>query len=101
MIFTIYIQSGIERIELARYKLTHVDDLKQLISKIFEEQKQWIQGSERMKKAWKYEIVLIDDIGRKINLIKLHELIHLKEEVTIFFGLTEETISEILAEGIV
>ena len=101
MIFTIYIQSGNERIELARYKITDVDNIKQLLSRVFEEQKQWIEGTEGKQKVWKYEIELIDDFGRRIDLIKFYELIHLKDEVMTFFGISEKTIGEILAEGIV
>jgi hypothetical protein len=101
MIFTIYIQSGNERIELARYKLTDVEILKQLLSRIFEEQKQWIESSKGMHKSWKYEIVFVDDLGKKIDLIKLYELIHVKDEIMTFFGLSEDAISEILAEGLV
>ncbi|NPD89515.1 MAG: hypothetical protein HGN29_12420 [Asgard group archaeon] len=100
MIFTIYIQSGSERIELARYKITDFEILKQLLSRIFEEQKQWIEVTKVIKKTWKYEIVLIDDLGRRIDLIKLYELIHVKDEIMTFFGLSKDTIGEILAEGL-
>ena len=100
MIFTIYIQSGSKRIELARYKLTDVDVLKQLLSRIFEEQKQWLEGNKTIQKTWKYEISLIDDFGRKIDLIKLYELVNIKDEIISFFGLNEDTIGEILAESL-
>ena len=100
MIFTIYIQSGNKRIELARYKLTDIDNLKQLLFRIFEEQKQWTEGTKGIQKTWKYEITLVDDLGRRIDLIRLYELIHVKEEVMTFFRLSKDTIGEILAEGI-
>jgi hypothetical protein len=100
MIFTIYIQSGSKKIELARYKLTDVDVLKQLLSRVFEEQKQWIEGNKAIQKTWKYEISMIDDFGRKIDLIKLYDIVHAKDEIMSFFGLSEDTIGDILAESL-
>jgi len=100
MIFVIYIQSGSERIELARYKLTNVENIKLILSRIFEEQKQWTEVTNSLQKTWKYEIVLKDDLGRKIDLMKLNDLIHSKEEIMSFFGLTEDSIGDILAEGL-
>jgi hypothetical protein len=99
MIFTIFIQSNDRRIELARYKLSNVENLKQLLSRVFEEQKQWIDGLHGKKKTWKYEIALVDDFGRRIDFIKLYEILHLKDELMVFFGLNGDTISELLAEG--
>jgi hypothetical protein len=100
MIFVIFIQSGTERVELARYRLSNVENIKQILSRIFEEQKQWSEMTSTLQKTWKYEIVLKDNLGRKIDLMKLNDLIHSKEEILSFFGLTEESIGDILVEGI-
>ena len=99
MIFKIYIKGKEGKIELTRQKITTVDGLKFFLKNFFEEQKEWIV-EKKEKRTWKYEIAFIDEVGKEVELKKLHELIHESEVILGFFGMTETTIGEILVEGL-
>jgi len=99
MIFKIYVEGKEGKVELTRYKITTVDGLKFFLKNFYEEQKGWLI-ERKEKRAWKYEIAFTDELGREIELKKLHELIHESEEILGFFGMSETAIGEILVEGI-
>ncbi len=99
MIFKIYVEGKEGKIELTRYNITTVDGLKFFLKNLYEEQKGWLV-EKREKRAWNYEIVFTDELGREVELKKLNELIHESEEIISFFEMTELTIGELLVEGI-
>ncbi|MCG3254562.1 MAG: hypothetical protein KAU62_00675 [Candidatus Heimdallarchaeota archaeon] len=99
MVFVIYVEGKEGKIELTRQKITTVDGLQFFLKNFFEEQKGWMI-EEREKRAWSYEIVFVDMMGREVKVKKLHELIHESEEIMRVFEMTERTIGHLLAEGI-
>ena len=99
MVFVIDVEGKEGKIEITRQKITTVDGLQFFLKNFFEEQKEWMI-EEREKRAWSYEIVFVDGMGREVKVKKLHELIHESEEIIRVFEMTERTIGQLLAEGI-
>ncbi len=97
MIFIVYAKGkGEEKIELARNKITGVDDLLFFINHFYEEQREWRERG----KMWEHEIIIVDELGKELLIRNVTELMEKKEEVMSFFQMTKTAIGEILTEGV-
>ncbi len=87
---------GEEKIELARNKITGVDDLLFFINHFYEEQREWRERG----KMWEYEIRIVDEMGKELSMKNITEMMEQKEEVMSFFQMTKTAIGEMLTEGV-
>ena len=99
MVFKIYSENKEKSLELARYKLNDMDNVKFFLSQFFEEQKDWIATEKKLGKGLGYEVILVDDDGNDLPLKNLYEILHSKDEVLSIFSMTSDAIGELLAEG--
>ncbi len=96
MIFIIYAKGkGEEKIELARNKITGVDDLQFFINHFYEEQREWRERG----KMWEHEIIIVDELGKELSMKNITELMEKKGEIMSFFEMTKTAMEEILTEG--
>ena len=100
LVFKIYAAEKEKKLELTRYKLKDITNVKIFLRQFFEDQKDWIKEEKQQGKGLGYEIVLVDEQGEDLPLKNLYELLHSKDEVLSFFSMTTDAIGEILAEGI-
>jgi hypothetical protein len=97
MIFIIYAKGkGEEKIELARNKITGVDDLQFFINHFYEEQREWRERG----KMCEHEIIIVDERGKELSMKNRTELMEKKEETMSFFQMTKTAIGETLTEGV-
>ncbi|MHA1420218.1 MAG: hypothetical protein ACTSVO_00785 [Candidatus Heimdallarchaeaceae archaeon] len=96
MIFVIYAKGkGEEKTELARNKITSVDDLLFFINHFYEEQREWRERG----KMWEHEIRIVDEWGKELSMKNITEMMEKQEEVLSFFQMTEVAIGEMITEG--
>ncbi len=97
MIFIIYAKGkGEEKIELARNKITGVDDLLFFINHFYDEQREWRERG----KMWEYEIIIVDELGKELSMKNITELMEEKGEMLSFFQMTRKAIGEMLTDGV-
>ena len=100
LVFKIYAAETEKKLELTRYKLNNISNVKSFLTQFFEDQKEWIREEKKRGKGLGYEIVLVDDKGEDLSVKNLYELLHAKEELVSFFSMTTDAIGELLAEGV-
>ena len=100
LVFKIYAAEKEQKLELTRYKLKDITNVKTFLRKFFEDQKEWIKEEKQYGKGLGYEIVLVDEKGEDLPVKNLYELLHNKEDILSFFSMTSDAIGELLAEGI-
>ena len=100
MVFRIYAEEKEKKLELTRYKLGNISNVKEFLQKFFEDQREWLREQNNRGKGLGYEIVFVDDKGKDLPMKNLYELIHSREEIASFFSMTADAIGELLAEGI-
>ena len=100
MVFKIYAENKEKSLELARYKLDNINNVKFFLTQFFEEQKDWINREKNQGRGLGYEVVLVDDYGRDLPLKNLYDVLYSKSDVLSIFSLTTDAIGELLAEGI-
>lgn len=100
MVFKIYAEEKEEKLELTRYKLSNIINVKEFLQKFFEEQREWIREQSNLGKGLGYEIVFVDDEGQDLSMKNLYELLHSREDLVSFFSMTADTIGDLLVEGI-
>ncbi|MBY9002215.1 MAG: hypothetical protein KGD64_14945 [Candidatus Heimdallarchaeota archaeon] len=98
MVFKIYAENTEKMLELARYKLKDMKNVKYFLTKFFEEQKDWIKDEQKLGKGLGYEVVLVDESGNDLPLKNLYEILHSKEDILSIFSMTTDAIGELLAE---
>jgi len=97
MIFIIYAKGkGEEKRELARNKITGVDDLQFFINHFYKEQREWRERG----KMWEHEIIIVDEWGKELSVKNITELMEKREEMMSFFQMTKIAIGEMLVEGV-
>jgi len=100
LVFRIYAEEKEKKLELTRYKLKNITNVKSFLTDFFEDQREWIKEEKKSGKGLGYEIVLVDEKGEDLPIKNLYELIHSKDELVSFFSMTTDAIGELLAEGI-
>ena len=100
MVFKIYAEEKEKRLELTRYKLSNISNVKEFLQKFFEDQREWIREQNNRGKGLGYEIVFVDERGDDLPMKNLYDILHSREEIVSFFSLTTDAIGELLAEGI-
>ncbi len=100
MVFKIYAEESEKKLELTRYKLSNIINVKEFLQNFFEEQREWLREQSNLGKGLGYEIVFVDDEGQDLPMKNLYELLHSKEDLISFFSMTADTIGDLLAEGI-
>jgi hypothetical protein len=100
MVFKIYAEEKEKKLELTRYKLSNIINVKEFLQKFFEEQREWIREQSNLGKGLGYEIVFVDDEGQDLSMKNLYELLHSRENLVSFFSMTADTIGDLLVEGI-
>jgi len=100
MVLKIYAEEKEKKLELTRYKLSNIINVKEFLQKFFEEQREWIREQSNLGKGLGYEIVFVDNEGQDLSMKNLYELLHSREDLVSFFSMTADTIGELLAEGI-
>ncbi len=100
MVFKIYAEEKEKKLELTRYKLSNIINVKEFLQNFFEEQREWLREQSSLGKGLGYEIVFVDEKGQDLPMKNLYELLHSKEEFVSFFSMTADTIGELLAEGV-
>lgn len=100
LVFKIYAAEKEQKLELTRYKLKDITNVKTFLRQFFEDQKEWIKEEKQHGKGLGYEIVLVDEQGEDLPVKNLYELLHNKEDLLSFFSMTSDAIGELLAEGI-
>lgn len=100
LVFKIYAAETEKKLELTRYKLNNISNVKTFLTQFFEDQREWIQEKKREGKGLGYEIVLVDEMGEDLSVKNLYELLHAKEELVTFFSMTTDAIGELLTEGV-
>lgn len=100
MVFKIYAEEKEKKLELTRYKLNNIINVKEFLQKFFEEQREWIREQSNLGKGLGYEIVFVDDEGQDLSMKNLYELLHSRENLVSFFSMTADTIGDLLVEGI-
>lgn len=100
LVFKIYTEEKEKKLELTRYKLKNIENVKFFLMHFFEDQKEWLKEEKKQGKGLGYELVLVDDNGEDLPLKKLYELLHSKDEIVSFFSMTTEAIGELLATSI-
>ncbi|MHA1800206.1 MAG: hypothetical protein ACTSYH_12180 [Candidatus Heimdallarchaeaceae archaeon] len=97
MIFIIYAKGkGEEKRELARNKITGVDDLQFFINHFYEEQREWRERG----KMWEHEIIIVDEMGKELSMKKITEMMEKKGETMSLFQMTKTAIGEMITEGV-
>ncbi|MHA1217072.1 MAG: hypothetical protein ACTSSN_02005 [Candidatus Heimdallarchaeaceae archaeon] len=100
MVFKIYAEEKEKKLELTRYKLSNIINVKEFLQKFFEEQREWIREQSNLGKGLGYEIVFVDEEGQDLSMKNLYELLHSREDLVSFFSMTADTIGDLLVEGI-
>jgi hypothetical protein len=100
LVFKIYAAEKEKKLELTRYKLNNISNVKSFLTQFFEDQKEWIREEKKLGKGLGYEIVLVDEKGEDLSVKNLYELLHNKDDLVSFFSMTTDAIGELLAEGI-
>ncbi len=100
MVFKIYTEDKEKKLELTRYKLNDITNVKDFLQNFFEDQREWLKEQNNLGKGLGYEIVFVDDYGRDLPMKNLYEILHTREDLVSFFSMTADTIGELLAEGI-
>ena len=100
MVFKIYAEETEKKLELTRYKLSNMINVKEFLQNFFEEQREWLREQNNLGKGLGYEIVFVDDEGKDLPMKNLYELLHSRDNLGSFFSMTADTIGELLAEGI-
>ena len=100
MVFKIYTEDKEKKLELTRYKLNDISNVKDFLKNFFEDQSEWLKEQNNLGKGLGYEIVFVDDYGRDLPMKNLYEILHTREDLVSFFSMTADTIGELLAEGI-
>ncbi|TFG09400.1 hypothetical protein EU534_02180 [Candidatus Heimdallarchaeota archaeon] len=100
LVFKIYAAETEKKLELTRYKLNNISNVKTFLTQFFEDQREWIHQEKQRGKGIGYEIVLVDEKGEDLSVKNLYELLHAQEDLVSFFSLTTDAIGELLAEGI-
>ena len=100
MVFKIYAAETEKKLELTRYKLNNISNVKTFLTQFFEDQREWILEEKQRGKGIGYEIVLVDEKGEDLSVKNLYELLHNKEDLVSFFSMTTDAIGELLAEGV-
>jgi hypothetical protein len=100
MVFKIYAAETEKKLELTRYKLNNISNVKTFLTQFFEDQREWMIEEKRKGKGIGYEIVLVDEKGEDLSVKNLYELLHTKEDLVSFFSMTTDAIGELLAEGV-
>ena len=99
LVFKIYAEEKEKKLELTRYKLKNITNVKSFLTQFFEEQKEWLREEKRLGRGLGYEIVLVDELGEDLPMKNLYDLLHSKDELVSFFSMTTDAIGELLAEG--
>ena len=63
LVFRIYASEQEKQLELTRYKLNNITNVKTFLKEFFEEQREWLREENRSGKGLGYEIVLVDEKG--------------------------------------
>ena len=100
MVFKIYTEDKEKKLELTRYKLNDIANVKDFLRNFFEDQREWLKEQNNLGKGLGYEIVFVDDYGLDLPMKNLYEILHTREDLVSFFSMTADTIGELLAEGI-
>lgn len=100
MVFKIYAENTEKSLELARYKLSDMKNVKQFLTQFFDEQREWLTCEKNCGKGLGYEVVLVDDNGKDLPLRNLYEILHSKDDIFSIFSMTTDAIGELLAEGV-
>jgi len=100
MIFKIYAEEKEKKLELTRFKLSNITNVKEFLKNFFEDQREWLREQSNLGKGLGYEIVFVDDNGQDLPMKNLYEILHTREDLVSFFSMTADTIGELLAEGI-
>lgn len=100
MVFKIYAEEKEKKLELTRFKLSNITNVKEFLKNFFEDQREWLREQSNLGKGLGYEIVLVDDNGQDLPMKNLYEILHTREDLVSFFSMTTDTIGELLAEGI-
>lgn len=100
MVFKIYAEETEKKLELTRYKLSNITNVKEFLQNFFEDQREWLREQNNLGKGLGYEIVFVDEEGQDLPMKNLYELLHSREDLVSFFSMTADTIGNLLAEGI-
>lgn len=100
MVFKIYAEEKEKKLELTRFKLSNITNVKEFLKNFFEDQREWLREQSNLGKGLGYEIVFVDDNGQDLPMKNLYEILHTREDLVSFFSMTADTIGELLAEGI-
>ena len=100
LVFRIYAAEKEKKLELTRYKLNNITNVKTFLTQFFEDQKEWIKKENQQGKGLGYEIVLVEEKGEDLSVKNLYELLHSKDDLVSFFSMTTDAIGELLAEGV-
>ena len=100
MVFKIYAEEKEKKLELTRFKLSNITNVKEFLENFFEDQREWLREQSNLGKGLGYEIVFVDDNGQDLPMKNLYEILHTREDLVSFFSMTADTIGELLAEGI-
>lgn len=100
MVFKIYAEEKEKKLELTRFKLSNITNVKEFLKNFFEDQREWLREQSNLGKGLGYEIVFVDDEGQDLPMKNLYELLHSREDLVSFFSMTADTIGELLTEGI-
>jgi len=100
MVFKIYAEEKEKKLELTRFKLSNITNVKEFLENFFEDQREWLREQSNLGKGLGYEIVFVDDNGQDLPMKNLYEILHTQEDLVSFFSMTADTIGELLAEGI-
>ena len=88
MVFKIYAEDKEKKLELTRYKLNDIVNVKDFLQNFFEDQREWLKEQNDLGKG-------LGDLPMK----NLYEILHTNEDLVSFFSMTADTIGELLAEG--
>jgi hypothetical protein len=100
MVFKIYAEEKEKKLELTRFKLSNITNVKEFLKNFFEDQREWLREQSNQGKGLGYEIVFVDDNGQDLPMKNLYEILHTREDLVSFFSMTADTIGELLAEGV-
>ncbi len=100
MVFKIYAEEKEKKLELTRFKLSNITNVKEFLKNFFEDQREWLREQSNQGKGLGYEIVFVDDNGQDLPMKNLYEILHTREDLVSFFSMTADTIGDLLAEGI-